>query len=214
MLPTVPIRPRTRTPRCDPSDEAGDGDGLAPSVQDPHRPPGQPGQASSEVHLTPLPRSPRGACPRRRDSTTSSRTRQTHRSKIDSKRPSDGNKAPARRRLQRGAQGSSTCDAPGTTPSSSPAARPASRVHDGVPVHRFPSRMFPKIASLPLGIPKPRIVRLMRRRLAGSAPLGGSSRPSAVSPQQILRHRVTTNFTNGVTCGYSTLPTFSRGSKR
>jgi hypothetical protein len=72
--------------------------------------------------------------------------------------------------------------------------------------------MFPKIASLPLGIPKPRIVRLMRRRLAGSAPLGGSSRPSAVSPQQILRHRVTTNFTNGVTCGYSTLPTSPEGA--
>jgi phosphatidylinositol alpha 1,6-mannosyltransferase len=34
--------------------------------------------------------------------------------------------------------------------------------HDGVPVHRMPSRMFPKITSLPLGVPRPRIVRILR----------------------------------------------------
>jgi len=83
--PTAPIRPRTRTPTCAPSGEAADGDGLAPSVQDPHRPPGQPGQASSELHpsaLTLCHTSARGARPRRRDSTTSSPTRQTPRSTI------------------------------------------------------------------------------------------------------------------------------------
>ena len=35
---------------------------------------------------------------------------------------------------------------------------PAARVHDGVRVHRVPSRMFPKVTSLPLGIPRPRMV--------------------------------------------------------
>src|SRR6478672_168544 len=38
----------------------------------------------------------------------------------------------------------------------------AERVHDGVRVHRVPSRMFPKVTSLPLGIPWPRIVRVLR----------------------------------------------------
>ena len=28
---------------------------------------------------------------------------------------------------------------------------PAERIHDGVRVHRVPSRMFPKVTSLPLG---------------------------------------------------------------
>ena len=32
---------------------------------------------------------------------------------------------------------------------------PADRLHDGVRVHRVPSRMFPKINSLPLGVPRP-----------------------------------------------------------
>ena len=36
---------------------------------------------------------------------------------------------------------------------------PADRVHDGVRIHRVPSRMFPKITSLPLGVPRPRMVR-------------------------------------------------------
>ncbi len=34
--------------------------------------------------------------------------------------------------------------------------------HDGVPVYRMPSRMFPKITSLPLGVPRPRMVRILR----------------------------------------------------
>ena len=38
----------------------------------------------------------------------------------------------------------------------------AERVHDGVRVHRVPSRMFPKVTSLPLGIPWPRIVGVLR----------------------------------------------------
>ncbi|MDG4663603.1 glycosyltransferase family 1 protein [Mycobacterium sp. 236(2023)] len=39
---------------------------------------------------------------------------------------------------------------------------PADKVHDGVRVHRVPSAMFPKVTSLPLGIPHPRIVRVLR----------------------------------------------------
>jgi phosphatidylinositol alpha 1,6-mannosyltransferase len=39
---------------------------------------------------------------------------------------------------------------------------PADRVHDGVRVHRVPSRMFPKINSLPPGMPRPRIVQVLR----------------------------------------------------
>ncbi len=38
----------------------------------------------------------------------------------------------------------------------------ADRVYDGVRVHRVPSRMFPKITSLPLGIPRPRMVSVLR----------------------------------------------------
>jgi phosphatidylinositol alpha 1,6-mannosyltransferase len=38
----------------------------------------------------------------------------------------------------------------------------AATVHDGVPVYRMPSRMFPKITSLPLGVPRPRMIRIMR----------------------------------------------------
>ncbi|AKS35945.1 glycosyltransferase family 4 protein [Mycolicibacterium goodii] len=45
------------------------------------------------------------------------------------------------------------------TPRSQP---PADRIHDGVRVHRVPSRMFPKITSLPLGIPRPRMVGVLR----------------------------------------------------
>jgi phosphatidylinositol alpha 1,6-mannosyltransferase len=40
--------------------------------------------------------------------------------------------------------------------------RPAEKIHDGVRVHRVPSRMFPKITSLPLGVPRPRIVGVLR----------------------------------------------------
>ena len=39
---------------------------------------------------------------------------------------------------------------------------PADRVYDGVRVHRVPSRMFPKVTSLPLGIPRPRMVGVLR----------------------------------------------------
>ncbi|MGB8407399.1 MAG: glycosyltransferase family 1 protein [Mycobacterium sp.] len=39
---------------------------------------------------------------------------------------------------------------------------PADRLHGGVRVHRVPSRMFPKITSLPLGVPRPRMVRVLR----------------------------------------------------
>ena len=39
---------------------------------------------------------------------------------------------------------------------------PADKVHDGVRVHRVPSRMFPKITSLPLGVPRPRMVGVLR----------------------------------------------------
>ena len=31
--------------------------------------------------------------------------------------------------------------------------QPADRIHDGIRVHRVPSRMFPKVTTLPLGIP-------------------------------------------------------------
>jgi phosphatidylinositol alpha 1,6-mannosyltransferase len=39
---------------------------------------------------------------------------------------------------------------------------PAERIHDGIRVYRVPSRMFPKITSLPLGMPRPRMVRVLR----------------------------------------------------
>ena len=39
---------------------------------------------------------------------------------------------------------------------------PAARVHDGVRIHRVPSRMVPKVTSLPLGIPRPRMVSVLR----------------------------------------------------
>jgi phosphatidylinositol alpha 1,6-mannosyltransferase len=39
---------------------------------------------------------------------------------------------------------------------------PAGKVHDGVRVHRVPSRMFPKVTSLPLGVPRPRMVGVLR----------------------------------------------------
>jgi phosphatidylinositol alpha 1,6-mannosyltransferase len=45
------------------------------------------------------------------------------------------------------------------TPRGEPAA---DRVHDGIRVHRVPSWMFPKVTSLPLGIPWPRMVRVLR----------------------------------------------------
>jgi phosphatidylinositol alpha 1,6-mannosyltransferase len=39
---------------------------------------------------------------------------------------------------------------------------PADRIHEGVRVHRVPSRIFPKVNSLPLGVPRPRIVGVLR----------------------------------------------------
>ncbi|MGD9618966.1 MAG: glycosyltransferase family 4 protein [Mycolicibacterium sp.] len=45
------------------------------------------------------------------------------------------------------------------TPRGQPAA---DKVHDGIRVHRVPSRMFPKVTSLPLGVPLPRIVGVLR----------------------------------------------------
>ena len=39
---------------------------------------------------------------------------------------------------------------------------PADKVHDGIRVHRVPSRMFPKVTSLPLGVPRPRMVGVLR----------------------------------------------------
>lgn len=45
----------------------------------------------------------------------------------------------------------------------SPRGEPAAdRVYDGIRVHRVPSRMFPKITSLPLGVPRPRMVGVLR----------------------------------------------------
>ncbi|WP_083405735.1 glycosyltransferase family 4 protein [Mycolicibacterium rutilum] len=45
------------------------------------------------------------------------------------------------------------------TPRGEPAA---DRLHDGVRVHRVPSRMFPKVTSLPLGVPRPRMLGVLR----------------------------------------------------
>ncbi|GAB3216976.1 glycosyltransferase family 4 protein [Mycolicibacterium hippocampi] len=39
---------------------------------------------------------------------------------------------------------------------------PADRVYEGIRVHRVPSRMFPKVTSLPLGVPRPRLVGVLR----------------------------------------------------
>ncbi|MDA2990881.1 MAG: glycosyltransferase family 1 protein [Actinomycetota bacterium] len=39
---------------------------------------------------------------------------------------------------------------------------PAARVHDGVRIHRVPSRMVPKVTSLPLGVPRPRMLGVLR----------------------------------------------------
>ncbi|OBI14519.1 alpha-mannosyltransferase [Mycobacterium sp. E2462] len=38
----------------------------------------------------------------------------------------------------------------------------AERIYDGIRVHRVPSRMFPKVTSLPLGVPTPRLVSVLR----------------------------------------------------
>ena len=38
----------------------------------------------------------------------------------------------------------------------------ADRLHDGIRVHRVPARMFPAVTSLPLGVPRPEILRVLR----------------------------------------------------
>src|SRR5260370_8565313 len=39
---------------------------------------------------------------------------------------------------------------------------PAERIHAGVRVHRVPSWMFPKVTSMPRGVPRPRMVGVLR----------------------------------------------------
>ena len=44
-----------------------------------------------------------------------------------------------------------------------PAGRtPRRPLHDGIRVHRVPSRMFPKVTTLPLGVPMPRMFSVLR----------------------------------------------------
>lgn len=45
------------------------------------------------------------------------------------------------------------------TPRGEPAA---DKIYEGIRVHRVPSKMFPKINSLPLGVPRPRMVSVLR----------------------------------------------------
>ncbi len=47
-------------------------------------------------------------------------------------------------------------------PDTPPGQPPADRIHDGIRVHRTPSRMFPKVTTLPLGVPTPRMVSVLR----------------------------------------------------
>lgn len=47
-------------------------------------------------------------------------------------------------------------------PDTPPGEPPAERIHDGIRVHRVPSRMFPKVTALPLGVPTPRLVSVLR----------------------------------------------------
>lgn len=47
-------------------------------------------------------------------------------------------------------------------PDNPPGEPAADRLHDGIRVHRVPSRMFPAVTSLPLGVPLPRLVRVLR----------------------------------------------------
>jgi phosphatidylinositol alpha 1,6-mannosyltransferase len=48
-------------------------------------------------------------------------------------------------------------------PDTPPGQPPADRIHDGIRVHRAPSRMFPKVTTLPLGVPTPRMTSVLRR---------------------------------------------------
>ncbi|MFZ0904536.1 MAG: glycosyltransferase, partial [Mycobacterium sp.] len=47
-------------------------------------------------------------------------------------------------------------------PDTPPGQPPADRIHDGIRVHRTPSRMFPKVTTLPLGVPTPRLTKVLR----------------------------------------------------
>ena len=47
-------------------------------------------------------------------------------------------------------------------PDNPPGEPRAERIHDGIRVHRVPARMFPKVTSLPLGVPRPRLVSVLR----------------------------------------------------
>ncbi len=47
-------------------------------------------------------------------------------------------------------------------PDNPPGEPRAERIHDGIRVHRVPSRMFPKVTSLPLGVPTARMARALR----------------------------------------------------
>ncbi|MFZ1179123.1 MAG: glycosyltransferase family 1 protein, partial [Mycobacterium sp.] len=47
-------------------------------------------------------------------------------------------------------------------PDTPPGEAPAARIYDGIRVHRVPSRMFPKVTTLPLGVPMPRMVSVLR----------------------------------------------------
>lgn len=47
-------------------------------------------------------------------------------------------------------------------PDTPPGEPRADRIHDGIRVHRVPSRMFPKVTTLPLGVPTPRLVKVLR----------------------------------------------------
>jgi phosphatidylinositol alpha 1,6-mannosyltransferase len=47
-------------------------------------------------------------------------------------------------------------------PDNPPGQPRAERIYDGIRVHRVPSRMFPKVTSLPLGVPMPRMLSVLR----------------------------------------------------
>lgn len=47
-------------------------------------------------------------------------------------------------------------------PDAPPGQPRADRIYDGIRIHRVPSRMFPKVTTLPLGVPTPRLVKVLR----------------------------------------------------
>lgn len=52
--------------------------------------------------------------------------------------------------------------APGVPGGRSRSGPPAATVHDGVPVHRVPAIMVPRVSSLPVGIPQPSMLGALR----------------------------------------------------